>query len=207
MNSTNRALNRALILAIGLLALLAGAALLAISTVPTIRGNYRAAAPEAHGDLTGWLATIPLARTGTSWGWVLTLAALVLIVVLLLIFIFRQGRGRYDTLLREDTTPSGATVIDSDVAEQAIQQDLDGRPELLSSHVSSYRVRRTPVLKVSVTCRRGESPRHVAEQIENTLTALDALLGQQIPALIQISGGFRARLSRRTRVARIVGTP
>jgi len=202
MNNTNRALNRALILVVGLLTLLAGAALVAITTLPVIRADYRASAPRVHGELTGWFKTIPLAETGTSWGWILILAALVLIVVLLLIFIFRQGHGHDDTLLREDTTPGGATVIDSDVAEQAIQHDLDGRPELLASHVSTYRVRRTAVLKVSVTCRRGESPRQLAEQIENTLTALDTLLGRHIPALIQISGGFRARLSRRTRVAR-----
>jgi len=35
--------------------------------------------------------------------------------------------------------------------------------------------------------------------IETTLVAFDALLGRQIPALIQISGGVRARLSRTTR--------
>jgi len=202
MNNTNRALNRAVVILVGLLALLVGAALLAIETIPAVRDGFRTTAPTIHGNLTGWFKTIPLFDTGTSWGWILILAALVLIVVLLLVFIFRQGHGHHDIVLREDNTPGGATVIDSDVAQQAIRHDLQGCPELLASRVSTYRVRGISVLKVSVTCRRGVSPRQVAQLIVNTLTALDALLGRQVPALIQISGGFRARVSHRTRVSR-----
>lgn len=199
MNNTNRALNRAFIAAIGLLALLIGAALVAIGTVPAIRARYQSTAPAIHGDVNGWLKTIPLLDTGTSWGWVFVLALLVLIVVLLLVFIFRQGHGHQGILLREDTTPTGTTIIDSHVAEQILRDDLDGRPEFVASGVSTYEVRGTSVLKVSVICRRGVSPREVTATIENTLVALDALLGREVPALIQISGGFRARLSRATR--------
>lgn len=201
MNNTNRALNRAVVAVIGLLTLMVGAALAAVATVPAIRADYRMTAPGVRGALTSWLKARPLFETGTSWGWVLALVALAVIVALLLIFIFRQGHGQQDTLVREDTTSAGATVIDSDVAAHAIQHDLDGRPELLAAHVSTYQVRRIPVLKVSVTCRRGVSPRQVADLVENTLTALDALIGRQIPTLIQVSGGFRARLSRNTRAS------
>ncbi|AYG03132.1 hypothetical protein [Gryllotalpicola protaetiae] len=202
MNNTNRALNRAVVIVIGLLTLLVGAALIAIATAPGVRDGYRTAAPRIHGGITGWFRTTPLFGTGTSWGWILVVAALVLIVVLLLAFIFRQGHGHYDVLLREDTTSSGSTVIGAGVAEQAIQHDLDDRAEILASHISTYDVRGTTVLKISVTCRRGESPRQLAQQVEHTLAALDTLLGRQIPALIQISGGFRSSLVRRTRVSR-----
>jgi hypothetical protein len=199
MNNTNRVLNRTLIAIFGLLALLIGAALVAIGVLPAVRTGYRGSAPAVHGAITGWLKTIPPFDSGTSWGWILVLALLVLIVILLLVFIFRQGHGHHDTVFRENTTPAGTTIIDSDVAERTIQDDLDGRPEFVASRVSTYRVRGTPVLKISVTCRRGVSPRDVTTTIEKTLTALDALLGREVPALIQISGGFRARLSRSTR--------
>ena len=199
MNSTNRALNRTFVTVIGVLTLLAGAALIAIVAVPRVRSEYRDTAPAIHGDITGWFKSTPLPGTGTSWGWILILALLVLIVVLLLILVFRQGRGHHDVLLNEHTTTTGATIIDAAVAEQAIRNELDDRPEFVASRVSTYLVRGTSVLKISVTCRRGVSPRDVVTTIEGTLAALDALLGQQIPALIQISGGFRARLSRATR--------
>lgn len=200
MNNTNRGLNRVLVTVIGLLTLLVGAGLVAITTLPDIRAGYRRAAPGIHSAITGWLKTVPLFDTGSSWGWIFILALLLLIVILLLVFIFRQGHGHHDILLREDTTQTGTTIIDSTVAEQAIQDDLDGRPEFIASRVSTYQVRGTPVLKISVTCRRGVSPRDVTTMIETTLRAFDALLGRQIPALLQISGGVRARLARTTRI-------
>ena len=200
MNNTNRALNRILVAFIGLLTLLVGAALVAIAALPAIRAGYRSTAPGIHGAITGWLKTTPLLDTGSSWGWIFALALLLLIVILLLVFIFRQGQGHQDILLREDTTQAGTTIIDSAVAEHVIQDDLDGRPEFVASRVSTYQVRGTPVLKISVTCRRGVSPRDVTTMIESTLNAFDALLGRQIPALLQISGGVRARLSRTTRI-------
>lgn len=199
MNDTNRALNRTLTAVIGLLAVLIGAALIAIGAVPAIRAGYRSTAPAIHHAITGWLKTLPLFDTGTSWGWIFILAVLVLIVIMLLSFIFRQGRGQEPILLRENPTPAGTTIIDADVAKQAIQDTLDGRPEFITSRVSTYRVHSTPVLKISVTCRRGVSPREATTTIQDTLTAFDALLGHEIPALIQISGGFRSRMTRTTR--------
>lgn len=200
MNNTNRALNRILLAVIGLLTLLVGAALVAIATLPAIRAGYRSTAPDIHGAVTSWLKTMPLFDTGSSWGWIFVLALLLLIVIVLLVFIFRQGQGRQDILIKEDTTQAGTTIIDSAVAEHAIQDDLDGRPEFVASRVSTYQVRGTPVLKISVTCRRGVSPRDVTTMIETSLNAFDTLLGRQVPALLQISGGVRARLSRSTRI-------
>jgi len=51
-----------------------------------------------------------------------------------------------------------------------------------------------------VTCRRGTSPTEVVRIVEQALLALDELLGLRIPALLQISGGFRVRTSRTTRI-------
>lgn len=199
MNNTNRALNRILLAVNGLLLLLIGAALIAIETVPVVRDGYQSVAPTIHKNVTEWLETLPLFNTDTSWNWVFILVALVLIVILLLIFVFRQGHGREQILVRENPTPAATTIIESVVAEQAIQSALNNHPEFITSSVSTYRVRKTPVLKVSVTCRRGVSPRDVTVMIESTLRAFDDLLGREIPALIQISGGFRARHSRSTR--------
>ena len=86
------------------------------------------------------------------------------------------------------------------MAEQLLQQALDEYPEFLSTRVSTYRVTRDAVLKISVTCRRGTSPTDVVHIVEQALSALDGLLGLRILALLQISGGFRVRASRSTRI-------
>jgi len=61
------------------------------------------------------------------------------------------------------------------------------------------------VLKVSVTCRRGVSPREATRAVESTLAAFDDLLGLPVPVLIQISGGFRARVSSASRAQQPLG--
>ncbi len=137
--------------------------------------------------------------TGTSWYWIFALALLVVITILLSALIFRQGHGKEPELVRENPTPNGTTIIESRAAEQVLLDALENRPEFITPDVSTYLVRKTPVLKIQVTCRRGVSPREVTTTIENTLTAFDDLLGREIPALIHISGGFRARLAKTTR--------
>jgi hypothetical protein len=128
------------------------------------------------------------------------LVVIVLAVVLLVVFALRQGHGRTGTVVDETVGEHGQTVISSKVAEEAIQDALSARPEFVTSHVSTYRVKRTPTLKVSVTCRRGVSPADASAIVESTLRALDQLLGRELPALVQISGGFRARVSGSTRL-------
>lgn len=200
MNNTNRGLNRTITTIVGVLALIAGAGLLAVALVPVVRGAYRATAPQIAGETATWVKGLRIPGTTASWGWILVLAVLVLIIVLLLVFILRQGHGHYGRLIIEEGT-DGTTIIESAVAEQALRQDLDARHEFVSSHVSTYRVRGAAVLKVSVTCRRGVSPRDATDIVEDALRTLDALLGREVPALLQISGGFRARASSATRTA------
>ena len=200
MNNTNRALNRGLVLAAGLL-MLAAAALLGLLATPTaITDAWSAAADSVCTTVAGWLQATPLAATGNSWLWIIALALLAAIVGLLLGFVVRQGRGHSGRLISEQTTDWGSTQVDSAVAERLLQEALGGRAELLSTRVSTYRVAREAVLKVSVTCRRGTSPTEVVRIVEQALTALDDLLGLRIPALLQISGGFRVRSSRTTRI-------
>ena len=200
MNNTNRALNRGLVLAAGLL-MLAAAALLGLLATPTaITDAWSAAADSVRTTVAGWLQATPLAATGNSWLWIIALALLAAIVGLLLGFVVRQGRGHSGRLISEQTTDWGSTQVDSAVAERLLQEALGGRAELLSTRVSTYRVAREAVLKVSVTCRRGTSPTEVVRIVEQALTALDDLLGLRIPALLQISGGFRVRSSRTTRI-------
>jgi hypothetical protein len=200
MNNTNRALNRGVVLVIGLVVLALGAAAIAVGSLPAVSNAWKDVAPQVRTTLSGWFTSAPIAGTTVDWWWIAVLAALLVMVILLVVFIFRQGHGHTARFLDDAPTADGSTIVDSKVAEQLVQDALDGHPELVSSHVSTYRVRRTPVLKVSATARRGVSPREVVDTVETALDSLEKLLGHPVLASVQVSGGFRARLSSTTRL-------
>jgi len=201
MNNTNRGLNRTLIMVVGLVLLVAGALVVALSVVPAFGRRWSDIAQQVSSNVSGVLVDTPLGTTGSSWLWIGVIALLLIITALLVAFIVRQGRGHTRRLLSQPPTDNGSTVVDSAVAEQLVTQSLADRPELVSSHVSTYRIRGASVLKIAVTCRRGVSPTDVTALIDDRLHALDALVGAEIPALIQISGGFRARTTKATRLS------
>lgn len=207
MNDTNRALNRLLILLFGLLLLAAGIAAILVGAVPAVQDGWRKIAPDAYRNVSNQLEATPLSGTGHSWLWIALVALCVIAIILMLIFIFRQGHGRTGALVSEPVTYSsddqhagGTTTIDASVAEQELSASLGGHPEFVASHVSTYRVHRQPVLKISATVRRGVSPARATGIVERDLFAWDRLLGTEIPVLIQLSGGFRTRRSATTRL-------
>ncbi|PPF89497.1 hypothetical protein C5B96_00960 [Subtercola sp. Z020] len=201
MNSTNRGANRAVILLAGLVLLAAGLSAAAVGALASVRDGYTEQAPGVVSSVTEALKATPLGGTGHSWLWLAAAALLLVLVILFVVFIFRQGGGHTRTLLSEKPTEHGRTVVDSAVAEQLLQESLATHPELVASHVSTYAVKGSSVLKVSVSCRRGVSPADARDLVEAQLLALDELLGSSIPALIQVSGGFRVRTAGATRLA------
>jgi hypothetical protein len=200
MNSTNRAANRLLILLTGLLLVVVGAAAAAAVLIPAVRDAWKAVAGDVNAQVASWLQATPLGETGVSWIMPAVLVVIVLAVILLIVFIVRQGRGHTRTVLSEGTSEHGRTEIDAALAANALEDAIGSRPEFIASHVYAYRVRRTPVLKVAVTCRRGVSPKDAADIVDDAVRALDELLGRPLPALVQLSGGFRARVGSSTRL-------
>ncbi len=132
-------------------------------------------------------------------GAIAVVALLALVICLLVVFVFRQGHWRTTRLIDDSPTEHGRTIIQSAIAEDALADAVANRPEFISASVSTFQVRKTPVLKVSVTARRGVSPKDVTATVESALTALDELLGETIPAFLHITGGFRAKVARPTR--------
>ena len=143
------------------------------------------------GTMTGWLRAEPLRHTSSSWLWILLLLVLAVIIAVLVVFIARQGRGPTRTLLVGPMTGNGRAVVGAAVAEQSLQQALDSQPEIVSARVSTFMIHHTAALKISVTTRRGISPRKMADKLEKSVRALDALLGTELPVLIQLTGGTR----------------
>lgn len=200
MNTTNRGLNRTVIFIVGLLLLLTGAAAILLAAAPPIASRWKHEAPTVSKGVDAFFATAPLFATGSSWLAVAAVAVLLILVALLIEFIIRQGNGHTSELFHDETTEHGSTIVKSTVAQSAIQDVLKDRDDLMSSNVTTYEIKGTNVLKISAAGRRGVSPKDIADSIENTLTALDKLLGFEVPALLQISGGFRAKVAKTTRL-------
>lgn len=201
MNATNRGANRAVILLAGLVLLALGLTAAAVGAITSIASGFRDASPAVVSTVTGWLQATPLGSTGHSWLWLAAAAVMLVLIILFLMFILRQGGGHTRTLLEQPPTDDGRILVDAAVAEQLLKDSLDGRPEFVASRVSTYDVKGTSVLKVSVSCRRGYSPADARDLVEQQLRGLDALLGASVPALIQVSGGFRVRSAGATRLA------
>lgn len=202
MNNTNRLLNRTLLVVVGLVVAGLGAVAIALATVPAIADAWRSGVPGVLDAVSAALGATPLGDMGHSWLWIMLVAVLLVAVLLLIRFMAKQGHGRTGDLVSRETsaTDAGRVRIDSAVAEQSLAAALASRPEIVTSRVSTYRVGGQPVLKVSATARRGVSPRELTETIEGFIRSWDELLGIEIPVLVQISGGFRTRVSTSTRL-------
>lgn len=175
MNATNRALNRAGILIVGLVLLVVGAAVAVVAAVPSwLQGWQDGAATLA----------VPFdpAETATL---AIVVAACVLAIVLLAVFVVRQGRGHTRTLVRRGGS-SGEVVVDAKVAATLIEAALENHPAIESVSVSGYRVRRTPALKIALSVRRGSSPTDVRDAVDGVVARWDALLGSEVPVLVTI---------------------
>lgn len=200
MNSTNRGLNRLLITATGLLLLAIGTAAAIGAWLPGAKDTWTPISEGVNTNVTGWLQQTPFPGADFSWLLIAVVAVLAIAIILLLVFALRQGQGRTGTIVSDRTPDTGRTIVDVSVARDALSDALGTRDEFLTTSVSAYDVKRTPVLKVSATCRRGVSPRDATAIVEQNLEALDALLGRQVPVLLQLSGGFRSRVQQSTRL-------
>ena len=101
MNNTNRALNRSVLVMVGLLLLAVAAVLALLATQTTTQQVWTSVAETARSTVSGWFQATPLSGTQYSWLWIIALALLVAVAGLLLGFILRQGGGHSGLFLSE----------------------------------------------------------------------------------------------------------
>ena len=198
MNSTNRGANRLLLLITGVILLAAGAVALALALVPAVTQGWGTQSTSIMRSAPSWIGAAAVGSVS-----ILAIAVgvvAVVLAVLLIVFILRQGRGHTSRVLEQHHSSTGTTLVDLGVPKALLDQDLADRPEFVATRISAYQVKRTPTLKISVQCRRGVSPVDAAAIVTRSLEGLDSILGTSIPALVQISGGFRSRTSSRARL-------
>ena len=223
MNNTNRVLNRLGILLLGLLLLVVGGAVAAASAFPDTvaawaTGANTGAKPGAgFGGLVGGAlrGTSDVARqldtalSGGSSELLAVAGVAALLIVLLLWFITRQGHGQAATLLTRgggtaggDTgAGGGAVIVSSSLAARSITQALGEYSGVTQVGVGAFRVRGATALKITVSARRGVSPRDIRDRVDTIVRRFDEMLGADVPVFISITGGFASRRAKATRLA------
>jgi hypothetical protein len=200
MTSTNRFLNRLLVFAIGLVLLLAGGAVAAGALIPDVQKPVADGAKDAQGPTSDALSG------GQPWILWVTAAAALVLMLLLPWFIFRQGHGRTSTLVTVESgkgagSPTGgALTIDAKVAEQVLEEALSREAAVVSVDVTAFEVKKQTVLRVTAQTTRGASPLDVRRKVDRAVSQWDALLGTEVPVVVQIVGGIRSQTTATRRV-------
>lgn len=196
MNDTNRALNRVLLLVVGIVLLALGAAAVASFAWPPVADTWTTGTGAAR----TWLEQAVTATTisgALNWVGIGALALMLILVVCLIILLARLGGGRSRTVLRSvgQENPLGRVTIRDTFVSDALQHSLGRRSEILSSAVTAHDVRSEPVMQINVTPRQNTSPRQVVEDVDELVTNLAALTGRDVPTYISIRSGLRAKLA------------
>ncbi len=201
MTSTHRGLNRLLLGLVGLVILAVGAAVTATALLPGGATTWKDVTGQASERAHSALDSTPLPDGQTSWWSVGVLAAGLILIILLAAWIFSQGGGKTHRILREkdSSDAEGSTTVDTGFAAEAIKTALKEDPRILGTSVSSWDIKGTDGLKISIQARRGASPADITTTVERLLGGLDSLLGKTVPVLIYIGSGTRTNLARAQR--------
>jgi hypothetical protein len=197
VNNTNRALNRVLLLIIGLLFLALGAVGIAIMSWPTATDIWTSAGENARSWLDQAIAATAIAGGSLSWIGIGAVVAILVVVVLLILALTSIAGRRSKTAFRSTgaQNPLGRVTVTESFVSDAVKNSLATRDEILSTQVTANDIRNTPVLHVSVTPRQNTDPREVVDHIDRLLTNLATLTGRDTETYVSIHTGLRARLA------------
>lgn len=190
MNATNRALNRTLLLLVGLALALGGAtAILAATRPPWAEDASRAVTRWVESALSGVAGrTVGIAGVGDVLVLALiALAAASALLVLLVGFIATRGGGGTVTVLKV-VTDRGSTSVDRNVADAVLAAPLRERTDVLSARTSVYRIRRAPAIELTVKTRRGARLPQILEAANAAVSEWDAFSGSAAPVVLRLEG-------------------
>ncbi|SDG72978.1 hypothetical protein [Microbacterium pygmaeum] len=198
MNDTNRALNRIVLIIVGIALLALGAAVVTVMALPVAADYWTGATEAGRTWIDDAIATTMMGATALSGLAIGVLALIVLLVILLIVVLTRIGGGRTRTVLRGSGSdnPLGRVHVRAGFVSDALQHSLRERSDILFSSVSANDVRKQPVMHVSVTPRQNTSPKQVLEDVDRLVSNLATLTGEEVPTYISIHSGLRSRLAR-----------
>jgi len=188
MRNTHRALNRTLLLIIGLVVLAVGAALIALVAVPGAADLWKNGADGVR----AWADGVGEPAFGIG-----TVAVMVIVAVVLIALPASAVRGSSRVPLESTGAESaaGRIVVTDGFASEALKNSIAERDEILAARVSSNEVRKETVLHVSITPRQNTSPREIAAYVDTLVSNLATLTGQTFRTYISVHSSLRARLA------------
>lgn len=198
MNETNRGLNRAVIGLVGLVLLAAGAAVVMAQFWPAAADAWHSVTASVEEWLTEAQRLTQMGDGGALNG--VTLGAVVLAViavVLCIIIMARLGGGRAASVMRLEPGdgPLGAITLEESFAADALAHSLEADDAVVTSKVSTRRIRGVDVLHIQVAPRQNVSPGIIVERVSGLVNNLSTLLGRDLAALVSVRSGIRARLA------------
>lgn len=198
MNQTPRALNRVLLALVGLLLMIAGVLAAVLALVPAARSWWSGLTLEAEFHLDALFTATTLPGQKDSWLWIPITLVLVAVIVLMVFWVAAQGKGRTGELMADyddDDTVPGAVSLSAAVAEHALKDALQERPDIVHASVSTWDFQGRRALKIRVLPRPGVAPYRIADDVSVVVEAMDLVVGSESPVLISV-GPARARLAR-----------
>ena len=197
MNHTNRALNRALLLIIGVCLMGIGALGVSVATWPTAAELWQNVGSNADSKLREVLEATQIGETNATWIGIGGVAAIFLILVLLILALTSLIRRRTRTVIHSDRTqtPLGQVTVTEAFVSDAVRNALTDRDEILSVQITANDIRSHPVLHIAVTPRQNTNPRMLVNEIDQLLVNLHTLTGQHLDTYISVHSGIRARFA------------
>ncbi len=196
MNATNRVLNRALLFIVGIMLAAVGAAAMLTAVRPPWAQAAVAAIAEwvdkAGSALASWGLDLSGATVTLTAAWI-ALGVILVLLILLIVFIATRGGGKTTTVLQVDAE-DGTARVDRNVADAVLAGTLRRRPDVLSAHTSSYRVKGKPAIKLTVATRQNTPLPRILQATEDAVADWDALAGSEIPVVLHLTG--RSRLEQ-----------
>lgn len=197
MNNTNRAVNRTVLLILGIVLIAIGGGVATAAAWPAAGEVWGSAASGVESWTQQAFEATAISGTQLTWVTVAILAAIVLLIALLVALAVRSIRGRKRTPLHATGSESdlGRITVTEGFASDALKNALAERDEILSARVTANDIKRQPVLHVSITPRQNTSPLRVAETADQLVTNLGVLTGQHLTTYISVHSGLRAKLA------------
>lgn len=199
MNSTNRVLNRAVLLIGGIVFAMTGAAALLWAVRPAWAHPVLSVV-EQYVDTALRGSAVRVRDTDIPAVLIAALAAALILAVALSVFVFARGRGSVHEVARMNDV-DGRTDVDRNVVDTVLSGALIPRPDVLSARTGVYLVKGTRTVRLAVTVRQGASLGDVLTAAERAIRNWDSLLGSETPILIHLTDrGWLGRYRSATRV-------